>query len=134
MNRQAEKRLLQAVIVLLCLSPLVIGGMGVALGPGQFGAALRGEGAGDLASHYRYLSGIFLGVGLMALSCVPRIEAKGARFRWVVALVVCGGLARLYGIAVEGWPSAGHVAGLAIELGAVPLLGLWQARVARRFA
>jgi hypothetical protein len=119
--------------VLLCLSPLVIGGMGVAEGPAQFGGAPGAEAARDAASHYRYLSGIFVGVGAMALSCVPRIEAMSARFRWVVALVVCGGLARLYGIAVEGWPGAGHVAGLAIELGAVPLLGVWQARLARRF-
>ena len=134
MSRAAERLLLQAAIVLLCLSPLIIGGMGVALGPGQFGAVLPGDAAArDLASHYRYLSGIFFGIGLMALSCVPRIEAMGARFGWVVALVVCGGLARLYGIAVAGWPAQGHVVGLGTELVAVPLLGLWQARVARRY-
>jgi hypothetical protein len=124
------------VIVALCLSPFVIGGMGIARGPAQYGAVLTGD-AGklrDLASHYRYLSGIFFAVGLMALSCVPRIERMGDRFRWVVILVVTGGFARLAGIAIDGAPSAGHLIGLATELGITPLLGLWQARVARRFA
>jgi hypothetical protein len=70
----------------------------------------------------------------MALSCVPHIERMGDRFRWVVILVVIGGLARLVGILIDGAPSAGHLLGLATELGATPLLGLWQARIARRFA
>ena len=135
MSRESERLLLQVVIALLCLSPLVIGGMGIVRGPGQYGAVLTGAPGAlrDLASHYRYLSGIFFAVGLMALSCVPRIERHRDRFRWVVVLVVCGGLARLFGIIIDGWPSRGHVIGLGLELGVTPLLGVWQARLARRY-
>ena len=134
--RATEKLLLQAVIVGLCLSPFVIGGMGIVRGPAQFGAevSLDPDRLRDVFSHYRYLSGIFFAVGLMALSCVPHIELMGDRFRWVVILVVVGGIARLTGIMIDGAPSVGHRLGLATELGITPLLGLWQMRVARRFA
>ena len=36
-------------------------------------------------------------------------------------------------LADAGAPGFGHLFGLAMELGIVPLILLWQARVARRF-
>lgn len=131
MNRSTEKRLLQAVVALACLVPLSAGSMGVLFGPGS----LRGMDAApaDLDSHFRYLSGIFLGVGLAFVSCVPGIEDKGPRFRLLGALVVAGGLARLGSLLSVGMPSQGHIFGLVMELGVVPLLLAWQASFARRF-
>jgi hypothetical protein len=125
-----ERRLLQIAIAVACLVPLAAGGAGVVLGP-DF---LRGVGAevpADLDSHFRYLSGIFLGVGIAFVTCVPGIERKGARFRLLGGFVIMGGLARLISVAVVGWPGGGHLFGLVMELGFVPLLILWQARVAR---
>ena len=46
-------------------------------------------------------------------------------------MVVCGGLARLFSLVAVGVPSRGHLFGLGMELGVVPLLMLWQWRVAR---
>jgi hypothetical protein len=46
--------------------------------------------------------------------------------------VIAGGMARALSWAMVGAPSTGHRLGLAMELGVVPLLMLWQARVARR--
>jgi hypothetical protein len=86
----------------------------------------------DLDSQFRYVSGIFLGLGLAFFTCVPAIERKGARFRLLGALVIAGGMARALSWAMVGAPSTGHRLGLAMELGVVPLLMLWQARVARR--
>jgi hypothetical protein len=51
------------------------------------------------------------------------------RFRWVAALVVVGGLARLGGAAAHGLPGPGHVVGLGLELLVTPLLVVWQARL-----
>ncbi len=85
----------------------------------------------DLDSHFRYISGIFFAVGVAFATCVPGIEAKGPRFRLLGALVVAGGLARLVSLVAVGVPSNGHVFGLAMELGVVPLLLLWQAGLAR---
>jgi hypothetical protein len=123
-----ERRLLQAVLLMLSLSPLGFGAAGMILGPDW----LKGgaQASADLDSHFRYLSGIFFGLGLALLTCIPRIEVMTARFRWIAALVVIGGLARLGGLLAHGAPSQGHVIGLGLELVATPLLVLWQARVA----
>jgi len=131
LTRRTERRLLQAAVALGCLSPLIFGLRGIVEGPAMVGAA---QAPPDLASHYRYLSGLFLGLGLVLASCVPAIERRTARFRWVCAAVIIGGLARALGMAMGDAPSAGHWLALAAELGVVPLLLLWQARVARRYA
>jgi Domain of unknown function (DUF4345) len=124
-----ERRLLQAAVALGCVVPLLAGGAGTIEGP----AMLRGVGANvpaDLDSHYRYLSGLLLAIGLGFASCIPGIERKTSRFRLLALLVVIGGLGRLLGLALSGVPGTGHAFGLAMELGTVPLLVLWQARMA----
>jgi Domain of unknown function (DUF4345) len=85
----------------------------------------------DLDSHFRFLSGIFLAMGIAWYSCIPAIEANAARLRLLAALTFAGGLARLLSLGAAGPPSLGHIGGLGIELILVPLLVLWQARVAR---
>jgi hypothetical protein len=87
----------------------------------------------DLDSHFRYLSGIFLGMAFGFASCVPAIERQGARFRLLGMMVVIGGLARLWSLLTVGAPSTGHLVGLCVELGAVPLVLLWQASLERRW-
>ena len=124
-----ERRLLQAAVALGCVVPLLAGGSGMIEGP----AFLRGvasPAAPDLDSHFRYLSGLLFAIGLAFASCIPGIEGKTARFRLLAFLVVIGGLGRLVGLLTAGAPGAGHLFGLAMELGTVPLLVLWQARVA----
>jgi hypothetical protein len=126
-----ERRLLQAAVALACLVPLLAGGSGVLRGA----AMIRGMGGGapvDLDSHFRYLSGLLVGLGLALAWCVPSIERRTALFRALGLIVILGGLARLLGLVLDGAPGTGHVFGLAMELGIVPLLLLWQARVARR--
>lgn len=133
MSPAAEKRLLQGAAAIACLVPIGMGAASIVIGP----AILSGVGdppVRDLDSHFRYLSGIFFMLGLAFASCVPGIEAKTARFRLLGAMVVMGGLARAWSAAEYGLPSAGHRFGLVMELGVVPLLMLWQARVARRVA
>jgi len=131
MTPLSEKRLLQVAILaggafsLFFAGASVIEGVHV-LQPGDPRADV------DLDSHFRYLSGIFLGVILAIYSCVPDIERRGPRFRLVGAFVVCGGLARLIGLLVNGVPGLGHIYGLGMELFVTPMLMLWQARIARR--
>lgn len=131
MKRAAETRLLQIIVSIACIVPLVTGGEGIIRGARM----LHGVAAPvppDLDSHFRYLTGIFFVVGLAFASCVPSIERKGERFRLLGAMVIGGGLSRLLSLALVGAPSFGHRFGLAMELGVVPLLMIWQARVARR--
>ena len=134
MTPAVERRLLQTAVAIGCLSPMIFGLEGILRGPAMLHGVAAGPVAPDLASHYRYLSGLFFGLGLMLLSCLPRIEAMTVRFRWAVAAIVCGGLARLLGLAMGDQPGAAHQLALGAELVLTPLLALWQARVARRSA
>ena len=131
MTREAERRLLQAAVALACLVPLSAGGLGVIESADMLKGVARPLPV-DLDSHYRYLSGLLLGLGIGFAACIPGIERMGAVFRTLGLVVVVGGLARLLSLLEAGVPSFGHLFGLAMELGTVPLLMLWQARVARR--
>jgi hypothetical protein len=123
---------LRVAVAIAGIVPVAAGLSGVVRGA----AMLGGQPAADLTldSHLRYLSGLLLGVGIAFWSTIPRIEQQAARFRLLTAIVVVGGLGRLYGIAVEGLPPAPMLFGLAIELGVTPLLCWWQGRVAARWA
>ncbi len=133
MSRSAQgpdggRRALQAAVCLGAVVPLTAGGAGVWLGPAMLGDATA---APDLASHYRYLSGLLLGIGLAFVALVPRIERATVPFRLLTTLVVAGGLARLAGLGLDPLPSWPHRLALVMELVVTPLLCLWQARVAR---
>ena len=125
-----EKRLLQIVVAIACLVPLLTGGASIGRGPAMFGHPQ--DVPIDLDSHFRYVSGIIFGLGVAFTTCIPAIERKGERFRMLGAMVVCGGLARLFSLVTVGVPSTGHLFGLGMELGVVPLLMLWQRSVERR--
>ncbi|MEM8697388.1 MAG: DUF4345 domain-containing protein [Pseudomonadota bacterium] len=133
MSPIAEKRALQIAAGVACLVPLSMGAASIVIGPSIL-SGIDDPPVRDLDSHFRYLSGIFFMLGLAFASCVPGIEAKTARFRLLGAMVVMGGLARAWSAAEYGLASHGHRFGLVMELGVVPLLMLWQTRVARRFA
>ena len=131
MRGETEKRLLQATITALCLVPLLAGGAGMVEGP-IFVRDVGTVAPPDLDSHFRYLSGLLFAIGLGFLTCVPRIEAKGARMRLLAAIVVIGGLGRALSLASTGWPGIEHRLALGMELLVTPLLVLWQGRIARR--
>jgi len=123
-----ERNLLQATVTVACLIPILTGLDGVLRGAAMFRLAAVPP---DLDSHFRYLSGIFLMLGFAFASTIPAIERRGSRFRLLGAMVVMGGLARALSWSMVGAPGVGHRLGLAMELIVVPLLMLWQARVAR---
>jgi len=125
-----EKHLLQVVVAVLATTPVLTGLAGAILGPDFLG--LDPPWPADLDSHFRFLSGILLAIGLLWWSCVPGIEGKTGRFRLLAALTFAGGLARLLSLVIAGAPSTGHLLGLGVELLLVPPLTWWQARVARR--
>ena len=131
MTLLTERRLLQLIVAIACLIPLTAGGLGVIEGPGWLRGVPDAGISDDLNSHFRYVSGIFFGVGVGFASCIPRIEIRGRRFRLLSALIVCGGAARLFSLLTVGTPSTGHIFGLVMELVIVPLLALWQMRIER---
>ena len=133
MGRATERRLLQLATAFACLVPLLMGGTSILNGAD----VLKGMDPPfpvDLDSHYRYLSGLLFGIGLVFAGCIPGIERHATIFRALCLVIVCGGLARLLSLIESGVPSGGHQFGLVMELGVVPLVTLWQSRVARLYA
>ncbi len=125
-----ERRILQLAVALGCLVPIGAGAGGVLLGPRMLGAAAVAS--DDLDSHFRYLSGLLLAIGLGYASTIPRIESHGRRFRLLTGIVVLGGCGRLLSALMIGMPSAQMSAALVMELLVTPGLALWQFRVARQ--
>ena len=124
-----ERRRLQAAIILASLVPIAAGLAGIILGPGM----IETGSTANLDSHFRYLSGVLLAIGLAFLSLVPRIETQTLRFQLLTLIVFIGGLARLVSLAAIGRPAAAILAGLTMELAIVSLLCLWQRSLSRRF-
>jgi len=124
-----EARVLKTVVAAACVVPITAGGAGVLLGPAMVGIDTPSLAAD---SHYRYLSGLLLGIGILFLSTVPRIERATVRFRLLALIVVIGGLSRLSGVLLSRDADLSTLFALAMELGMTPALVLWQARVADR--
>lgn len=130
MSLQRERKLLQQAVGVLAIIPAATGLYGV-----LFGQALTGDTVSVSAeSHFRFLSGLLLAIAFGFWSTIPGIEAKTGRFRLLALLVFVGGLGRLVGLLLTGIPSLTMLGGLAIELIAVPILCLWQTRIANNYA
>lgn len=83
-----------------------------------------------LDGNLRFFGGMGLGLGLLLLWILPRIERETDLYRafWFCAFV--GGLGRLISIAVVGSPPALFVGITALEVGGAPVFIYWQHRVA----
>jgi hypothetical protein len=119
-----SRRALQAAVAIAGLVPVAAGAAGawrpslVSLGPD---------------THAAYLSGLLLGIGLAFWSLIPTIERQSRSFALLSAIVVLGGLARLFlAVRLGDWQLAVTLP-LVMELGVVPLLWLCQHRLARAF-
>jgi hypothetical protein len=84
--------------------------------------------------HFRYLSGLLLGIGVAFMWTIPHIELQGHRFRLLTAIVVTGAVGRLVGAVFTGTMVLPMFLALVMELAVTPALCLWQHHVALRFA
>lgn len=129
MTLRASRSALQAVIVLAGLVPVAAGLAGVLLGPSL---AAHIPSVASLDSHFRYLSGLLLAIGLLFWSTVPGIERRGVLIRALTLIVVVGGLGRAVSLAEAGEPDLPMRLALIMELVITPLICLWQFDVERR--
>lgn len=130
MTPHAERWAFRAVVGLAGLVPVGGGLYGVLSGA----AAFDGASSAALDSHVRYLSGLLLAIGVAYWTTLGRRERYGRRYRLLTAIVVAGGLARLYGAVVDGAPPPPMLFGLAMELVVTPAVCWWQPRIARSAA
>ncbi len=124
---RTQIRFLQIAVAAGGLVPVLAGLAGVIMGTGMID--WPDSFSIKLDSHYRYLSGLLLAIGLGFWSTIPKIERQGARFRLLTFIVFTGGLARLVSVYVLGWPARPMLFGLGMELIVTPLLALWQFRL-----
>lgn len=131
MTLDTERRILQLIIAAMAVFSLSAAGVSIVRGPDWLG--YLGSVPTDLDSHFRYLSGLQLGIAIGFLSCIPKIEARGHRFRTLGFIMMAGGLARFIALWQGEPPSQGHLVALGIELVLVPLLLGWQRFLASRW-
>lgn len=124
-----ERQALQRVVAVGAVLPVAAGLYGVLLGVNGLASGVESV---SIDSHFRYLSGLLTGIGILFWTCVPGIEGKTRLFRFLTLVVVLGGLARLLGLYLTGLPSLTMLGALVVELVITPLLCLWQARIAAR--
>ncbi|MFC7052921.1 DUF4345 domain-containing protein [Hansschlegelia quercus] len=125
----AERWAFRGIVAIAGLVPVSAGLSGIVTGAGFLD--VHGP---ALDSHVRYLSGLLLGIGLAFWATLGRPERHSGRYRLLTAIVVLGGLARLYGVFVGDAPPAPMLFGLVMELIVTPALCLWQARLAHRLS
>jgi hypothetical protein len=113
--------MLPLAIRIAAVVPILAGAAGAVTGAAFLGEAARP--ATD--SHLRYLSGLLLGLGLLAIWCTADLPRRGVPFTALCAIVALGGVARLAGLALHGVPPLPHLLALVMELVITPGLWLW---------
>jgi hypothetical protein len=122
------KRGLQIALAVLSFIPLTFGALGLVYGVGRF--IPTDANVAPLDSQYRFLSAVYVGLGLLIWRVIPSIEKHGWIISTIVAAIFLGGLSRLYSAHLFGVAPPAMIAATALELGS-PLLILWQRAVAR---
>lgn len=127
MTPSTERRLFQLIVVIGSLVPILAGAAGVVRGPAMMRGSISAN--ADLDSHFRYLSGLLLGIGIAYLTTLGDLRRKSGLFVALSLIVILGGCARLFGALLHGFPPEWFA--FAMELGVVPLLLLWLRRIVR---
>jgi hypothetical protein len=124
-----SKRLLQIFIALGGLVPVGAGLAGIFAGPQMIDQWV--DPSISLDSHFSYLSGLLLGIGLCFWISIPKIEKHSARIRMLTLIVAIGGLARLWALVALGTPAPQMLLALVMELIVTPAIAFWQYRLER---
>ena len=126
--------LFRIVVGLLSIIPLI----GVVIGYGPGVAFLMPEGSdfpARLDNQFRYLSGVYLGVTGAALWAMINPAKHLAPIRIACLGVFAGGIGRVVSMVHMGPPDdMNMIVGVGIELVLVPLMLLWQTRIAANAA
>lgn len=122
------KKGLQVILAILSVIPILVALLGVTQGLTRW--LPNTSITPDFDSHYRYITGYYLSLGMLGLWMIPKIENHTSLFRIVCASVFMGGVGRVFSIAQVGIPSLPMLLFTGLEL-CFPLLILWQAKTSR---
>lgn len=100
----------------------------VAMVPLYFGSTQLIHGAGDVSpaldSQFRYMSGLYVAIGIGMLWVAWKAEQAAALFTVLVLAAFLGGVGRLISLGDVGLPNPKQNLGMYVEL-SMPLLLLW---------
>jgi hypothetical protein len=122
------KKGLQLTLAILSIIPLCVGIVGIVQGTSRWLPADMITPEFD--SHYRYIAGYYMSLGMLALWIIPRIEKQKELFRILCAAIFMGGVGRVASILQWGVPSPIGLFFTIFEL-CFPLFLFWQAKVSR---
>jgi hypothetical protein len=122
------KRGLQITLAVLSVIPILVGTVGIALGISRWLPA--DTVTPEFDSHYRYIAGYYVSLGMLALWMIPRIEKHRSLFRIICASVFIGGIGRVFSILQVGLPNSTVLFFTVFEL-CFPLFLFWQAKLPR---
>ncbi len=132
-----NKKALQIAIGILALIPLLTGGLDLILGATALnivdGAGVSAEVLNNVVidSQIRFLGAIWLGVGVLLYWMLPAIETQTTLFRFTIGSIILGGIGRLASAFLVGIPPIPVLGGIGLEVIGMPLLLLWQSRIAK---
>jgi hypothetical protein len=126
MVKTNQRLALQIVIGLTAIVPIFVGLNGIFRGPDILAKGYNYP--IPLDSHFRYLSGLPVAMGILLLRSLPTIDQDSSDLRRVSLLIFIGGLGRLWGLISLGLEIGAVVATL-VELFVLPFICLWQNQV-----
>lgn len=82
-----------------------------------------------LDSNLRFLSGVWLGLGVAMYCIIPTIERQTVVFRALWGMIFFGGIGRLLSMAILAPPPWPFIGFTILEIIGAPVIVFWQARL-----
>jgi hypothetical protein len=131
LNSKMNKRLLQILTAILGAVPVLTGMIGLFGLSDPIYASANLPANALLDSNLRFLSGVWLGLGLTVFWLIPRIETQTVLFRVLWGMIFLGGIGRLLSMLFLGWPPIPFIAFTVLEIVGAPIFVAWQARLGK---
>lgn len=133
-----EMRLFWIAVMALLAIPLTAGPIGAFGGLEGLAALFRQRGEivapPGLRNNLRAIAWMFVPAAPVIIWSLRSLEARAGAFRIVAGCAVLAGFARITGWIVDGAPGVAPTVIICLELGYLPLLLLWHARIVRAAA
>jgi hypothetical protein len=123
------KRGLQLTLAILSIIPMIVGTIGIVRGTSRWLPANLITPEFD--SHYRYIAGYYISLGILTLWMIPKIEKHRSLFRILCGSIFLGGIGRVVSILQVGAPGPMAIFFTAFEL-CFPLFLFWQAKLSHQ--